>query len=294
MVKKMAKRLNNKVAIVTGGATGIGEAIVKKFILEGAKVVVNGLPDDPVDEVVNEIQKEGGDAYGFKGDISESNIAKKCIEQAIKKYDHLDILINNAGTFQTVAAVQDFPVEDFDYMTKMNVRSCFLMTKFAIPYLQKTEGNIISTASEAGTIGQPLCAPYGGSKGWIISFMRGVALEQAANGIRANCVCPGPTDTQWHDIDKSPMTKKMEDDIINGTPLGRHANPEEIANVFSFLASNEASFVTGALYFVDGGISIGRGSSGSNVPNELRKQPRGKLDLRHSKEGLRNKEVHSF
>ncbi len=289
----MTGRLENKVAIITGAATGIGEAIAKKFILEGAKVVVNGLPGDPVDKVVKEIIKSGGRAIGFIGDVSDAETAENCVKQTIKKYGRVDILINNAGTFQTVAPIDKFSVADFDYMTKMNVRSCFLMTKYALPHLKKTKGNIVSTGSEAGTIGQPMCAPYGGSKGWIISFMRGCALEQAANGVRANCVCPGPTDTQWHDVDVSPMTKKMEEDIVKGTPLGRHGGPEEVANVFAFIASDEASFVTGALYFVDGGISIGRGPAGEDVPVKLRKPPKGKLKLKHTKEGLKNKKVNS-
>jgi NAD(P)-dependent dehydrogenase (short-subunit alcohol dehydrogenase family) len=290
----MDGRLKNKVAIITGGSTGIGEAISKKIIYEGAKVIVNGLPGDPVDEVVDEIKKSGGEAVGFKGDISEPVEAEAYIKKAIGEFGRLDILINNAGTFQTVSAVENFPVDDFDYMTKMNIRSCFLMTKFSIPFLKKTQGNIISTASEAGIIGQPYCAPYGGSKGWIISFMRGVALEQAKNGITANCVCPGPTDTQWHDTEYSPMTEEMEKDILRSTPLGRHASPEEIANIFSFLGSGEASFVTGALYFADGGLSIGRGNAGEGVPDSLRKPPQGVLELKHSKEGLKNKEIRNY
>ena len=126
------------------------------------------MPGDPVDEVVNEINKNGGTALGFKGNISETEIAENCIKKAVDKFGRLDILVNNAGTFQTVAPVENFPIEDFNYMTRMNVRSCFLMTKFALPYLQKSKGNIVATGSEAGTIGQPDCAPSGGSKGWII------------------------------------------------------------------------------------------------------------------------------
>ena len=112
--------------------------------------------------------------------------------------------------------------------------------------------------------------------------------------MRANCVCPGHTNTRWHDTKVSPMTEEMEKDIIKGTPLGRHANPEEVANVFAFLASEEASFVTGALYFVDGGISIGRGPAGDYIPKKLRKPPTGKLKLKHSKEGLKGKKVNNF
>lgn len=288
----MKKSLHDKVAIVTGASTGIGEAIAHKFASEGAKVLVNGLPDDPVEDVVASIRKHGGAATGFAGDISSESEASACVQKAIEIYGRLDVLVNNAGTFQTVAATTDFPVEDFEYMTRTNVHTVFLMTKFALPHLQKTRGCVISTGSEAGLLGQPLCTPYAGSKGWVHGFMRGVALEQARFGVRANCVCPGPIDTQWHDTDASPMTEKMESDILKGTPMGRHGTPEEAANVFAFLASDAASFVTGALYFVDGGISIGRGPIGEDVPEALRVPPTGELhDLQFSKHGLKNKKV---
>ncbi len=288
----MSGRLKDKVAIVTGGATGIGEAICKKFVAEGAKVIVCGLPADPVEQVVKEIRQDKGEAEAFEGDVSEAGTAEACVKKAIDAFGRLDVLVNNAGTFQTVASTENFPVDDFDYMMKMNTRSAFLMTKFALPHLQTTKGNIISTGSEAGTIGQPDCSPYGGSKGFMIAFTRGVALEQIKHGVRANVVCPGPTDTQWHDTDVSPMTVEMEQDILKGTPMGRHGNPEEIANVFAFLASDEASFVTGALYFVDGGISIGRGPAGDYVKEQFKIIPARKLKLKHSKEGLEGKETH--
>jgi NAD(P)-dependent dehydrogenase (short-subunit alcohol dehydrogenase family) len=288
----MSGRLKDKVAIVTGGATGIGEAICKKFVLEGAKVIVCGLPADPVEQVVKEIRQDKGEAEAFEGDVSEAGAAEACVKKAIDTFGRLDVLVNNAGTFQTVASTENFPVDDFDYMMKMNTRTAFLMTKFALPHLQKTKGNIISTGSEAGTIGQPDCSPYGGSKGFMLAFTRGVALEQIKHGVRANVVCPGPTDTQWHDTDVSPMTVEMEQDILKGTPMGRHGNPEEIANVFAFLASDEASFVTGALYFVDGGISIGRGPAGDYVKEQFKIIPARKLKLKHSKEGLKGKETH--
>ncbi|MDQ4077055.1 MAG: SDR family oxidoreductase [Chloroflexota bacterium] len=284
-------RLDDKVAIVTGGGTGIGEAVAKKLAQEGAKVVVAGLPDDPVEEVVKEIRSHGGEAAGYLGNVAEVEHARACVQKAIDEFGKLDVLVNNAGTFQTTGETQDFPVESYDYMTRMNTRSVFLMTKFALPHLHKTRGNVISTGSEAGLLGQPECTTYGGTKAWIHAFMRGVALEQAKYGIRANCVCPGPIDTQWHEVDESPMTQEMEQNILKATPLGRRGTPEEAANIFAVLASDEASFVTGALYFVDGGISISRGPIGEQVPNTLREQPEGRLDLAHSKEGLEGKKI---
>ncbi len=286
-------RLQDKVAIITGAATGIGEAVAHRFAMEGAKVVVNGLVDDPVDKVVEAIRGYGHQAVGFFGDISQAEKAKACVQKAIDEFGRLDVLVNNAGTFQTVAETPDFPDDGFAYMMRTNTQTVFMMTKYALPFLQKSHGNIISTGSEAGLLGQPTCTPYGASKGWIHAFMRGVALEQARYGVRANCVCPGPIDTEWHETDVSPMKEDMEADILRGTPLGRRGLPEEAANVYVFLASAEASFVTGALYFVDGGMSIGRGPIGERVPEPLRQPDTQMLNLQHRKQGLENKEVTS-
>ena len=123
-------------------------------------------------------------------------------------------------------------------------------------------------------------------------FMRGVAVEQAQNGVRANCVCPGPIDTAWTHKETGPMDKEMETSLIQATPLARRGTPEEVANVYAFLASDEASYVTGALYVVDGGTTIAKGPVGDLVPESLRKKPKGELELAHSHHGLRNKETH--
>lgn len=146
----MTRRLEGKVAIITGAGTGIGEAIAHKFAKEGAKVLVNGLPDDPIDDVANSIKKYGGEAIVYAGDIAEESHAKSCMQKAIDTYGKLDILINNAGVFLANALTQDYLVEDFDRTIRMNLRSAFLMTKYALPYLQKTSGNIVSAGSEAG------------------------------------------------------------------------------------------------------------------------------------------------
>jgi NAD(P)-dependent dehydrogenase (short-subunit alcohol dehydrogenase family) len=142
------------------------------------------------------------------------------------------------------------------------------MTRLALPHLQKTRGNIISAGSESGMIGLAQNTPYGGTKGWIHAFTRGVAVEQAQNGVRANCVCPGPIDTAWTHKETGPMDEQMEKSLIQATPLARRGTPEEVANVYVFLASDEASYVTGALYTVDGGTTIAKGArrrSGSKI-----------------------------
>jgi NAD(P)-dependent dehydrogenase (short-subunit alcohol dehydrogenase family) len=167
-----------------------------------------------------------------------------------------------------------------------------MMTKFALPHLQKTRGNILFTGSEAGLNGSPMFAPYGGSKGFLHAFMKGVALEQAAYGVRANCVCPGPIDTAWTRGPESPIEPAVQDMIGAMVPLGRRGTPEEIANIFAFLASNEASYVTGALWLADGGVTPAKGNPGSSVAPELRRPPPGALKLHHSHDGLKNKKVY--
>ncbi len=286
------RRLKSKVAIVTGAGTGIGEAIAHKFAKEGACVLVSGLPDDPVESVAKAIRDQGGEAIAFGGDISEESTARKCVDLAVKQFKRLDVLVNNAGVFLDNAMTEDYPVDDFDQTVRMNIRSAFMMTHFALPYLQQTRGNIISAGSESGMIGLAQNTTYGGTKGWIHAFMRGVAVEQAKHGVRANCVCPGPIDTAWTHKETGPMDKEMEKSLVQAVPLARRGTPEEVANVYAFLASDEASYVTGALYAVDGGTTVAKGPVGDLVPQALRKKPIGELKLEHARDGLRNKETH--
>jgi NAD(P)-dependent dehydrogenase (short-subunit alcohol dehydrogenase family) len=288
----MSRRLEGKVAIVTGAGTGIGEAIAHKFAKEGAKVVVNGLPDDPIADVAHSINQYGGEAIAYGGDVSEEAYAQACVQAAIDTYGRLDILVNNAGVFLTNAETEDYPVEDFDRTIRMNIRSAFLMTKYAIPHLRKHNGNIISAGSEAGFNGLAQNTPYGGTKGWMHSFMMGVAVEQAKYGIRANCVCPGAIDTAWTHKNTGPMDSKMEKMLIQATPMARRGTPEEIANVYAFLASDEASYVTGALWLADGGVTPAKGPVGKETPFWKRMEPDGELRLDHAKDGLENKETH--
>ncbi|MBC5774026.1 SDR family oxidoreductase [Pontibacter sp. KCTC 32443] len=281
----MGDRLKGKVAIVTGGGSGIGEAICKKFAREGASVVVAGFPEDPVEEVVKEIQKEGGTALPFTADLSTEANAKRCVETAVSQYGKLDILVNNAGVFPEVNMLQDYSEEAFEYMLKNNVKTAFVMSKAALPELHKTKGNIVSAGSEAGVLGIAQNTPYGGTKGFIHAFMRGLAVEQAQFGVRCNIVGPGPIDTAWTHESTGPMDSKMVKMIKEATPMGRRGTPEEVANVYLFLASDEASYVTGATYMVDGGITIAKGGVGSQADSEMKKEPKGELELEHSKEG---------
>jgi NAD(P)-dependent dehydrogenase (short-subunit alcohol dehydrogenase family) len=287
----MEGRLLGKVAIVTGAATGIGEAIALKFAKEGARLFLVGLPGDPLEDVAHVINGAGGSAKTYLGDIAEEQHARAAVEGCVSAFGQIDILINNAGQFLATAETQDYPIDIFDQTLRANVRSVFLMTKFALPHLQKTYGNIVSTGSEAGQIGLPKNTMYGGTKAFIHSFMRGVAVEQAAHGVRANCVCPGPIDTAWTHKSTGPMDREMETAMVQATPIGRRGTPEEVANVFAFLASDEASYVTGALYMVDGGITTAKGPVGDKASSHFKSPPKGTLPTRHAHEGLRNKDT---
>jgi len=281
----MGNRLEGKVAIVTGGGSGIGEAICKKFAKEGASVVVAGFSEDPVEDVAKEIREEGGTAIEFKGDLSIEANAKNCVELAVKQYGKLDILINNAGAFPETNLLTDFTEEAFEYMLKNNVKTVFCMSKAALPELQKTKGNIVSAGSEAGVLGIAKNTPYGGTKGFVIAFTKGIAAEQAQFGVRANIVGPGPIDTAWTHKETGPMDAQMEKTNNQANLTGRRGTPEEVANVYLFLASEEASYVTGALYMVDGGITIAKGPVGDMADESMKKQPKSDLDLEHSKDG---------
>jgi NAD(P)-dependent dehydrogenase (short-subunit alcohol dehydrogenase family) len=287
----MTGRLSGKVAIVTGGGTGIGEAICRQFGREGASVVVNGLPNDPIDDVVAAIEADRGRAVAFAGDVSNEGVARMCVDTAIERFGKLDVLINNAGVLLVNAPTEDLPVDKFDEQLRCNVRAAFLMTKFALPHLRKTRGNVICAGSEGGINGQPRNTPYGGTKGFLHSFMMGVAVEQAQYGVRANCVCPGPIDTSWTHKETGAVDEQIEQALISATPLGRRGTAEEVANVYAFLACDEASFVTGALWLVDGGITPAKGAVGMLAGNEAKTPPPGRINLRHTHDGNRNKEL---
>lgn len=287
----MNGKLSGKVAIVTGGGTGIGEAICHKFSREGAKLIVNGLPDDPIDDVVSAINESGGNAIAFAADVSDEAQAKACVDAALGKFGRLDILINNAGVLLANAETDDMPVEKFDEQVRCNVRTAFLMTKFALPHLRETGGNIICAGSEAGINGQPRDTGYGGTKAFLHAFMAGVAVEQAQYGVRANCVCPGPIDTAWTHKETGAVDEEVEKALITATPFGRRGTAEEIANVYAFLASDEASFVTGAAWLVDGGITPAKGAVGAMAGREAATPPPATLPLQHTQDGNRNKEI---
>ena len=275
-------RLQGKTAIVTGAGAGIGEAIAHKFAYEGASgVLLAGLPGDPIDEVAEAIREQYPDTSveTFARDVGSQEAAEACVQAAVDAFGKLDVLINNAGVLPKLAELHEYPIEAFESLVHNNIYTAFHMTRAALPELQKTRGNVVSAGSEAGWNGSPRFVPYGPTKAYIHALMKGVAGEQGKYGVRANCVCPGPIDTGWTHEEIGPMDADAEETVVMSTAFGRRGTTEEVANVYAFLASDEASYVTGALWLVDGATTIVHGMPGKNVPDAIRKEPEGVLDL---------------
>jgi len=280
----MTDLLAGKVAIVTGGGAGIGEAIAKKFAQNGAHVIVNGLQGDPVDAVVNEIHALGFRAVACAADVGTKDGADACVRAAIESFGRLDILIANAGIIGDSSEIQDADPKVFEEVIDNNMRSVFWSVRQSVPELRKSKGVIICAASESALKGFPQNAIYSASKGWILAFARSVAAEQARHGIRCNVVAPGPIDTEMTRpkgvVDRATMALEVQ-----SVPMGRRGTPEEVANVYLFLASDWASYLTGAVISVDGGATAVGGMLGFAADKHLKTPPEGSVQLEHQHEG---------
>ncbi len=245
--------LTGKVALVTGGSRGIGRAIAEKLADQGASVVVNyNANKAAADEVVEGIRAGGGQAIAVQGDVRDPEDAKRMVKTALDEFGRLDILVNNAGTTRDnlLALMKE---ADWDLVLDTNLKGAYNVTKAAIrPMMKQRSGRIINITSVAGVAGNPGQANYAAAKAGLIGFTKSVAKELGARNITANAVAPGyvPTD----------LTADLPEDLIQQavqlTPLGRLGTVEDVANVVAFLASDEASFITGQVLRVDGGMVI--------------------------------------
>ncbi len=246
-------KLKDKVAIVTGAASGIGEATAKLFAQEGAKVVVADVSEAGIKRVAKEIMDEGRESLAVKVDVSQRQEVENMVAEAIKQFGRIDILINNAGIFRDAMSWK-MSDEQWDLVVKVNLTGTFLCSRAVIPYMRaQNQGKIVNTSS-ISALGNPGQANYSASKAGIIALTKTLALELARGNINVNCVAPGSINT--------PMTKDMPQDILQKmveekVPLRRMGDPGDVAKLHLFLASEDSNYITGQVVFIDGGISVG-------------------------------------
>lgn len=259
--RKSRGALNGKVALITGGASGIGRATALLFAREGAAVVVADVNESEGKAVVQTIIDEGGRAIFTRCDVTRAEDCQLAVRQTVEQLGKLDILFNNAGIIRR-ASVVETSEEEWDLVMATNVKSVFLLSKYAIPIMAEAGGGvIINNASGWGLVGGRNAASYCASKGAVVLLTKAIALDHGAQNIRVNCVCPGDTDTPMLRNEAQQLGKPEEQFLAESAqrPLQRIGRPEEIAQAVLFLASDASSFVTGTALVVDGGGLAGSG-----------------------------------
>jgi len=252
-------RLDGKIAIVTGAARGIGAAAARRFVAEGAKVLLVDLLEAPLAALADEL---GADNAAFKlADVTDEAQTKAYVADAVARFGRIDIALLNAGIEGDIAPVTDYATETFDKVMAVNVRGVWLGLKYAMQAMAANGGSIVLTSSTAGIRAVPKLSAYVASKHAVIGLMRAAALEGAAHEIRVNTINPSPIDTDMMTAIETKSGVPADGSnrpMAQGTPLKRYGEPEEVAALMLFLASDEASFCTGGVYMVDGGVSAGR------------------------------------
>jgi NAD(P)-dependent dehydrogenase (short-subunit alcohol dehydrogenase family) len=249
-------RLRDKVALITGAGSGIGREAALLFAREGASVVVAEVADDAGRQTAADIEKAGGRAHFVHADVSRGDDVREMVAEAEKTYGRLNVLFNNAGVFPDAdGSVLDTDEETWDFVLRVNLKGIFLGCKYGIPALLRAGGgSIVNTASFVALMGSatPQIA-YTASKGGVLALTREVAIEFARKGIRVNALCPGPVDTPLlQELFRDPARRKRR---LAHIPMGRLARADEVAKAALFLASDESSYINGAAFTVDGGIT---------------------------------------
>ena len=248
-------RLKNRVALVTGGTSGIGEAAAVLFAEEGARVTITGRNHKHGQAVVERISRAGGKAIFVRSDVRHAEECIDAVNETMHAYNGLDILFNNAGVFFPHTAV-DCTEEEWDLQLDVNLKGTFLMSKAALPHMiEQKRGVIINNSSGWGIAGGDAAVAYCASKGGVVLLTKAMAIDHGRQGIRVNCICPGDVNTPMLPEDARMRGLRWEDYLAGcaNRPLGRIGRVEEIARAALFLASDDSSFMTGAALVVDGG-----------------------------------------
>jgi NAD(P)-dependent dehydrogenase (short-subunit alcohol dehydrogenase family) len=248
-------KLDNKCAIVTGGASGIGRATAQLLAQEGAAVVIADINAERGKQAEQNINAAGGRAVFVQGDVALAADCRRTVQTAVEKFGRLDIVFNNAGIIRR-ADVIGTTEEEWDRVMDVNVKSIFLMSKYAVPEIVKQGGgSIVNTGSGWGLKGGRHAVSYCASKGAVVNMTRAMAIDHGPQNIRVNCICPGDTDTPMLRNEAKQLGQAEEKVMSEAAerPLNRYAQPIEIAQSVLYLASDAASYVTGAVLAVDGG-----------------------------------------
>lgn len=248
-------RLSGKVAVVTGGNAGIGEAIAKAFAREGASVVITGRRQGELDRVVNDILQAQGKAFAVAGSVTDEHFAQEAVRQTVQRFGQLDILVNNAGIGDFGKRLHEINDTTWAQVLDVNLTGVFRMTRAVLPQMLKQgRGVIVNISSVASLVGLPTLSAYAASKGALDALTRALAVDYAKDGIRCNVVNPGLIDTPM----AAPLMGNPEqlNPILSHYPIRRPGKPEEVASLVLYLASDEAAWVTGGTFPLDGGMTI--------------------------------------
>ena len=248
-------RLEGKVALITGGTSGIGSATALRFASEGAAVAITGRNTERGEQVVQDIVAKGGDALFMRSDVCNSEDCRHAVDQTLERFGKIDVLFNNAGVFHP-KSIPECTEEEWDETIDSSLKGAFLMSKYALPsMIERGSGSIIHTSSGWGILGGDKAAAYCAAKGGLIVMAKAMAIDHGPDGIRVNCVCPGDVLTPMLPDDAKKRGMSWDDYAVGAAdrPLGRIGTAEDIANAVLYLASDESSFVTGEALVVDGG-----------------------------------------
>ncbi len=247
-------KLKNKIAIVTGGASGFGAGIVRKFVTEGAKVVIADINNLLAGDLAREL---GEDVISVEVDVSDSRSVKHLVERTISKFETIDILVNNAGVGHQPQALDKLSENDFDRVFNVNAKSVFYTAQQVVPIMKTAKsGVILNVASTGGVSPRPNLTWYNASKGWMITATKAMAVELASFGIRVNAINPVAGETPLLATFMGEDTPEIREKFLSTIPMGRFSMPEDMGNTASFLCSDEASMITGVALNVDGGRCI--------------------------------------